>query len=75
MNNLIIVTTIMLLGACSSKHGYEVNYMYINQPSIVKYRCIEESPHFQNSIIIAMCDTLEECNKICDAYRSEGVRR
>ncbi len=67
MNKYFIVL-ILCLSGCTVTPGYEVNRM---QHTEYKYKCEQVTGKLANDLTIAICDTKQECNQICESKRNQ----
>lgn len=50
--------------ACTPK-GYYVGHRTIYRPNAEKFTCEKSLGLFRNPLVLAYCDTQQECNELC----------
>ena len=65
----VFLVSVLSLPACSKGSHVEAT-----QFTITKFSCQYSAGFFQADRRVALCDTMEECNKVCEANRlKEGM--
>lgn len=65
MKYAVVLLALLMVG-CGS--GYEVRQVDVYRKEL-KFACTYKRPIFFNDVQEQICDTAEECNRVCDAKR------